>query len=66
MGKAISFAVVIALITKMFDIFQAKKDKTDIKQPAPNLVPAQTAQAKMSGIYSLKAKTYREAGLTNL
>ena len=47
MGKAISFAVVIALITKMFDIFQAKKDKTDIKQPAPNLVPAQTAQNQM-------------------
>ena len=39
MGKAISFAVVIALITKMFDIFSASKEDKEsrAKAPAPNL-----------------------------
>ncbi len=39
MGKAISFAVAIALITKMFDIFSAPKGDREsrAKAPAPNL-----------------------------
>ena len=39
MGKAISFAVAVALITKMFDIFSASKEDKEsrAKAPAPNL-----------------------------
>lgn len=48
MGKAVSFAVVIALITKMFNIFTGKKsDKA--KVPLPNVQPQTQASLQTDG-----------------